>query len=391
MNSAFDVIIIGGGITGCCTAYELARRGVRTALLEKDTPGAGSTGKSSAIIRQHYSNELTARMAHYGLQAFENASEELGEDCGYVRAGFIAVVSAQDVGGLESNVALQSRVGIRAELVGVDALRKIMPDLETSDLVSAAYEPDAGYADPHLAVNAYARAAQRAGASIFLNTEAKEIRFSGDRVIGVSTADESLDAPAVINCAGPWSPRIARMAGVEVPIHACRAQVAFLRRPTGHEAPHPVVVDFIHASYFRPETGQITLAGLIDPSEGEAVIDPDAYNELQDDDFVLDVGARLLRRFPIMADSQCTGGYAAPYAVTPDWHPIIDELPADSGCFICAGFSGHGFKLGPAVGRTAADLVTRQSDPLFDPHLFRFSRFRENDLVQGQYDYSIAG
>ncbi|MHC4651511.1 MAG: NAD(P)/FAD-dependent oxidoreductase, partial [Planctomycetota bacterium] len=149
--------------------------------------------------------------------------------------------------------------------------------------------------------------------------------------------------------------------------------------------------DFVHATYFRPETGNLTLAGLVDPAEANAIVDPDDFNEFHDDEFVLDVGERLMRRYRAMAESSAAGGYAALYAITPDWHPIVDEVPAGSGFFMCAGFSGHGFKLGPAVGTMAADLLTGASQPEFAPHLFRFGRYAEDDLVQGQYEYSIAG
>jgi glycine/D-amino acid oxidase-like deaminating enzyme len=92
-----------------------------------------------------------------------------------------------------------------------------------------------------------------------------------------------------------------------------------------------------------------------------------------------------------MTHSESTGGYASLYAVTPDWHPVIDEVPAGSGFFICSGFSGHGFKLGPAVGIMTADLVTGVKTPQFDPWLFRFGRFADNKLVTGGYEYSIVG
>jgi glycine/D-amino acid oxidase-like deaminating enzyme len=391
MPKSFDVIIVGGGIMGCCAAYELTRRGRRVAVLEKDTIGAGSTGKSSAIIRQHYSNDLTARMALYSVRAFEQMPEQLGESVGFTKTGLIALVAAKDHAGLEANVELQRRVGIRTELRVPEALTDLMPGLETSDLIAAAWEPDAGYADPHLTVNAYANAARRDGAGIFLNTEVTGVRFAPGRVAGVDTTQGRFDAPQVLNCAGPWGARVARLAGVEAPIDSCRSQVAFFRRPGQGETAHPVVVDFVHATYFRAETGNLTLAGCIDPEEANAVVDPDRYNELQDDDFVIEVGERLMRRYRPLVESRFTTGYAGLYAITPDWHPIVDEVPAGSGFFVCAGFSGHGFKLGPAVGVMVADLLTGADEPQFPTHLFRLGRFAEGDPVKGQYEYSIAG
>lgn len=391
MNKTYGVVIIGGGIMGLSTAFQLAGRGVRVAVLEKQTLGAGSSGKSSAIIRQHYSNEVTARMASRSLRVFQNFDEEVGGESGFTRAGFLVLVAEKDVDGLRENLALQRRVGIQTELLTQGELRHRWPFLETGDLVAAAYEPEAGYADPNLTLNAYAEAAKRRGAAIFQETEVTGVRFSGGRVTGVDTTRGPFDAPLVLNCAGPWGARVARLAGCETPINACRVQVAFFRRPAGHEAPHPVVADFTHAVYWRPETGGLTLVGLIDPSEAEAIVVPDHFNERVDFDFIADAGERLSRRFQAMERSTSTGGYAALYAITPDWHPIMDELLPGSGFFICAGFSGHGFKLGPAVGLMAADMVLGQSTPGLDRRLFRFNRYAENDPVRGRYEYSIAG
>lgn len=389
MTNAFDVIIIGGGISGCSTALELARRGARVALIEKDNIGDGPTGQSSAIIRQHYSNELTARMAHYSLGVFQDFEERIGGECGFRRTGFVALVAAKDRAGLEANVALQRGVGIRTELLSPESLREIMPGLETTDLVAAAWEEDSGYADPYLTVNAYARAAKRAGATILTNTAVTGILRHGDRAAGVTTTAGELHAPVVVNCAGAWGARVARLAGLDIPLNACRVQVSFFRRPKDEEAPHPVIADFINATYFRSETGNLTLVGLIDPEEANAIVDPDRYGEGVDTDFILDTGERLIKRYPAMERSDSAGGYASLYDITPDWHPIMDE--AAPGFFLCCGFSGHGFKLGPATGRIMAERILNTPDPLFDARLFRLSRFVENDPVVGRYEYSIAG
>lgn len=391
MARAFDAVIVGGGIMGCSTALQLAQRGLKVALLEKDTIGAGSTGKSSAIIRQHYSNELTARMALYSLRAFQNFREQVGAQCAFRRTGFVVLAGPEDRAALEANVALQRSVGIRTEVLSAEALREVLPSVETADLIAAAYEPESGYADPHLTVSAYADAARRLGVRIMQNREVTGIRFAGHKVVGVTTSDGDFDAPLVVNCAGPWGAGVAAMGGVRVPIASCRVQVAVFRRPTGFKASHPVVADFVRASYFRPEIGNLTLVGLIDPAEANAVVDPDAYDEHIDPDFVADAGERFVRRWPPMELSESRGGFAGLYAVTPDWHPIVDELPPGSGCFICAGFSGHGFKLGPAVGVMVADMLTGETTPRFASDLFRFRRFAEDEPVRGRYEYGIAG
>lgn len=391
MTVTYDVIIIGAGIMGCSTAYQLARRGVKTAVLEKSVIGAGSTGESSAIIRQHYSNELTARMALYSLRVFQDFGEVVGGESGFRAVGFVALVDAKDQAGLEANIALQRRVGIQTEILSPEALREIAPGLETADLLAAAYEPESGYADPNLTVNSYAQAARREGADIFTETAVTGIRFNAGKVTGVLTAKGAFSAPILLNCAGAWAAGVAGAGGAEAPINSCRVQVAFFRRPAGYENAHPVVADFINAIYFRSETGNLTLVGVIDPAEAQAIVDPDAYKKAVDDDFVMDSGERLVNRFPAIAAGQVRGGYASLYAITPDWHPIIDELIPGSGFYICAGFSGHGFKLGPAVGVMAAEMISGASNPQFDRHLFRLARYAENAPVRSPYDYSIVG
>lgn len=391
MPERYDVAIIGGGIMGCSTAFQLAKRGLKVAVLEKGSIGAGSTGKSSAIIRQHYSNELTARMALHSLRVFQNFDEVVGGESGFTRTGFLVLVAIKDLDGLKANLAMQRNVGVKTELVSTEELNELMPGLEKEDLVAAAYEPESGYADPNLTVNAYAQVAKRLGARIFVDREVRNVRFNRDKVVGVETASGDIDAPVVLNSAGPWGARVAKMAGMDVPINACRVQVAIFRRPADHQDGHPVVADFIHAAYFRQETGGLTLVGLLDPSEANAIVDPDHFNEYVETDFVMEAGERLVNRFPAMEHGESRGGYAGLYAITPDWHPIVDELIEGSGFYICAGFSGHGFKLGPAVGVMAADLLTGEADPDFDPALFRLSRYAEEKAVRGQYEYSIAG
>ncbi len=391
MAETYDVIVIGAGIMGCSTAYQLARRGLKVAVLEKETPGAGSSGKSSAIIRQHYSNEVTARMALHSLRVFQNFKEEVGGESGFTQAGFFVLTPAKDIEGLKANVALQQSVGIKTELVPREEIKKLWPHLEVGDLVAAAYEPESGYADPSLTVNSYAEAARRHGARIYQDTPVTGVRMAGGKVVGVDTPKGAFDAGAVVNCAGPWGARVAAMVGVEVPINPCRVQVAFFRRPSGYKEEHPVVADFVYGVYWRSETGALTLVGLIDPEEANDVVDPDAYQEQLDRDFVLEVGERLVRRFPAMERSESTGGYAALYAITPDWHPVIDEAILGSGFYLCAGFSGHGFKLGPAVGLMTADMVTGQETPGMERRMFRLSRYAENDPVRGRYEYSIVG
>ncbi len=391
MKSTADVVVIGGGIMGTSAAFRLAERGLKVTLVEKSFLAGGSTGKSSAIVRQHYSNDLTARMAKFSLRIFQNFGETVGGECGFRPVGFVVLASAKDREGLAANVALQRGVGIHTRLLSIEELREVAPGMAEAEEVAAAYEPEGGYADPSLTVNAFGEAARRRGAVILQDIEVMGVRMEGGRVQGVTTTRGEIAAGAVVNTAGPWGARVAKMVGIELPLQPCRVQVSFFAPPPDDKpAPH-VFADFPNVTYFRPETGGLTLVGSVDASEANHHADPDRYNERVDFDFVADTGARLARRFPCMERGESRGGYAAIYDITPDWHPVIDEWPEGSGFFVAAGHSGHGFKLGPAVGVMMTDLVTGQRTEGLDPALFRFSRYAEGKPVRGRYEYSIAG
>lgn len=392
MTTNTDVVIIGGGITGSSAAFQLAQRGVRVILCEKRFLGAGSSGKSSAIIRQHYSNEITARMARWSLELFQNFTAVVGGESGYTKTGFIMLVDSKHRLGLQENVKLQQGVGVKTNLITLDDLRALDPGIAVESDLAVAYEPDGGYADPALTVSAFGEGARKAGAQIWQETRVTNVLIERAHVVGVETTRGTIDCGSVVNCANAWAPQIGKMVNVDLPIRPERHQVATFESKADSPRPRLVAADFPHEMYLRPEGTRLTLTGSISPDHG-TLIDPDNYNEGADYEFLADEAGRLRGRYPSMEQALVHGGWSGIYGVTPDWHPIIDEVPEGSGFFVAAGFSGHGFKLGPAVGVMVADMVTRQQAPtaLLDRSLFRYARFAENKPVVGKYEYSIAG
>lgn len=388
-----DVVVVGGGISGASSAFRLAERGLRVALVEKRFIAAGSTGKSSAIIRQHYSNETTARMALYSLRVFQNFHQTIGGDAGFVTTGFCVLVPPRDRPGLEENVAMQRRLGVRTQIISPADLRELDSGIAIDDETGIAYEPEGGYADPASTTASFADGARQRGAAIEQGTRFIGIEMKGGRIVAVQTSQGRIATPAVVNCTNAWAPTIGAMVEIDLPVQASRHQVATFQRPHTHARSHVTAGDFIHGVYYRPEGANLTLVGSIEASEAEHHVDPDHYNESADYEFVEDAAQRIRSRYPFMDQALSKGGWSGLYGVTPDWHPIIDEIPKGSGFFVAAGFSGHGFKLGPAVGVMVSDMVTHAASPTegLERGLFRYSRFAENEPVRGKYEYSIVG
>jgi glycine/D-amino acid oxidase-like deaminating enzyme len=376
MSQTADVVIIGGGVTGASIAYHLVRRGVRNVtLLEKQFLASGATGKSSACIRQHYSTPETCRMVLHALRFFERFAEHTGgRTASFTRVGYLLGVDDRLRAPMEQSVALQQSVGIQTRLVTPAEMREIEPRVRVDDFVAGCYEPEAGYADPSQTTHAFAAAAREGGARILEGAEVVGLSVAGGRVKGVSTSRGDIEAPVVINAAGIWGDRIT----------VCRHKINFFTRPAAASAPHPLVYDFVKNIYTRPETGGLTLVGPLDSEEFNDRADPDRYNEGVTFEETADAMERAMHRFPVMEHGEVAKGYAGCFDVTPDWHPILDESPV-AGFYLAVGFSGHGFKLSPAVGDMVARLVVDGKRPGDDVHAFRHSRFAEGKPIRGTY------
>jgi len=379
-----DVIVIGGGVTGCSIAFHLVRRGVRNVLIvEKHTLASGATGRSSACIRQHYSTPETCRMVLRSLRFFERFEEETGRRGSFVRAGYLLGVDDRLRAPMERAVELQRSVGIHTRLVTPAEMREIEPRLRVDDFVLGCYEPDAGYADPATTTHAFAAAARDGGARVLEQADVLGVEVAGGRVTGVRTSAGVIGASVVVNAAGIWGAQVGRMAGIEVPITVCRHWISFFARPPAAAAPHPLVYDFVQNVYTRPETGGLTLVGPLD-TDFEDRADPDRYEEGVTFAETAEAMERAAHRFPVMEQGEVARGWAGCFDVTPDGHPILDATPVE-GFVLAVGFSGHGFKLSPAVGEMVAGLIVDGKTPADDVHAFRLSRFAEGKPIRGVY------
>jgi glycine/D-amino acid oxidase-like deaminating enzyme len=381
-----DVVIIGGGVTGTSIAFHLVSRGVRDVILvDKSVVAAGGTGRSSACVRQHYSTAQTCRMILYSLDCFQRFADLTGGGaCGFRHTGYLLGVDDRMRKPMEASVALQRSVGINTRLVSPEEMREIEPRLRTDDLVAGCYEPDSGYCNPVETAQGFARAARARGARIMEGTEVTGVLTEGSRVTGVRTSAGEIRAPKVVNAAGLWGTRVGAMVGLEIPITVCRHKINIVTWPAEARRPHPMVYDFASNIYTRPELGEHILVGGLDAEESHDLADPDSFKEGVSLDESTDALGRVSHRFPVLEQGRIARGYAGCFDVTPDWHPILDRVGPE-GFYTAVGFSGHGFKLSPAVGNMMAALITEGPGGHPDLATFRLSRFAEGKPIRGTY------
>ncbi len=358
-----DAVVIGGGSTGVSTLYHLARRGIKAVLVERTFLAAGGTGRSTAILRQHYAEETLVRMARRSLEIFQQFSEIVGGDPAYVRTGYLMLVPPEHREVLASNVALQQRAGVRTQLVSPEDLRALHPGLRIDDVGGAAYEPDGGYVDPVATTQAYAARARELGARILVETEVVGISARGGKVAGVRTGKGEIATSMVLNAAGLWAPAVARMAGLEIPVRLGRHLVVILERPPELHGLYPICADRINLAGFRPEGETLLLVGSNEPIYTSTSIEPDNFDVSVDFETILDASIKASRRFTGMERAVARRSYAALFDISPDWNFIIDETPELRGFFVASGFSGHGFKHCPVLGELLATFMIERQVP----------------------------
>jgi glycine/D-amino acid oxidase-like deaminating enzyme len=370
-----DVAVVGGGCTGASIAYHLAVRGARVSLYERDTLASGPTGRSTAIVRQYYSHPLLVQMAIHGLATYAHFADSVGGTSGFVRTGVLWVTDEAGRDTLERNVRGARGVGAELELLTPAQLHELDPRIALDDLVTVCYEPRGGVCDPHAATVSYARAAERLGAEIVEHAPV--------------TSLDSVDADAIVVAAGPWSPPLLAPVGYELPIRVARAEVGRWRLPYDAD-PLPALADFSPLDFYFVPSGRGYLeVGTLDPSHADRPIDPDACPEGAERETLAQFRASLERRVPAARGGHWRGSWSGLYDVTPDWHPAIGRVPGSQTVYVAAGFSGHGFKLAPAVGLSIAELILDGEARTFDLAPLDPRRFARGELLEPQYGYSV--
>ena len=372
----YDALIIGAGIIGANMGFEMAKAGYKTLNIDKlPAAGYGSTANSCAIVRTHYSTWPGVAMAYEGFHFWKDWEEylEVEDERGlarFVQCG--AIYIGNDERYSEKVLPLFDEIGVDYEVWDTTAVTEHVAGIDTGDhsppkrdddpafwedpgtqITSAVYTPIAGYiTDPQLATHNLQRAAEAKGGEFIFGAEVADIRVEDDRVAGVALADgTTIDAPIVINVAGPHSFVINEMAGVA---DSMKIKTKALRHEV-HHVPSPEGLDFENdgyligdddlGTYFRPEVGNHILVGSQDPDCDPQVWvdDPDVFDrDISDEQWRVQV-LRLARRLPSLGVPSEKKGVVDLYDVSDDWIPIYDKTDLD-GFYVAIGTSGNQFK-----------------------------------------------
>ncbi len=392
MHETSDIVIIGGGVMGASIAYHLAQRGgARVTLLERQALGNGTTGRSGAIVRQHYSNDFLVRMARDSLKIFQQFSEVIGGDCGFVTTGMVVIGNETDGEGLRNNVSMQQAQGVKTRMIASEEIADVAPGYSSEDAAWVCYEEDAGVADPMATTYCFASRARDQGVTIREGCEVARIITDGSRVAGVATDTEEIATGTVIVAANVWSPALLQPLGISLPITATRHPMVALRRPGdvgGRSSVHAVCLDLVRDIYLRPDTGGMTLVGSTE-NVFEAS-DPDHYDQGLSETEIAFFRTHAGRSFPALKRAVPRGSWAGIYDDTPDFHPVLDRLPGYDGLYCAAGFSGHGFKLSPLVGQWMSEFVL-SGQKAGDMQPLNYARFSQGQEIHPNYSSGVLG
>ena len=370
MTRTADIAIIGGGVNGLASAYNLARRGMRNIVVfEKGYLGAGATGRCGAGVRQQWGLEENIRLARASVKIFEGLSGELGYNIFFRQGGYLTLVCDESEHELVTKtIPLQNRLGVPTRWMSPDDIARFVPGINLDGVVGAAYCPTDGTCYPYAVLWGYAEAARRHGVEIKVRTTVTHVAQQGDGTFELTANGERYNTPRILNVAGARTRDVAAMLGIDIPTQPFRHEIAvtealkaFLR---------PMVISLKSGLYFSQSLRGEIVGGIGHEHE------PSSYSTASSPDFLFAYARALRRTFPALGRVRLIRQWAGLYDVSPDARPIIGTVDGVDGYYHACGFSGHGFMLSPIVSQLLAEHITTgtTSIPIDDLNLDRFAK-----------------
>jgi len=382
---AADFVILGAGVMGASIAFQLAQRKAGSiVVLEKDHVGRGGSGRSSALVRMHYTYPPEVQLALLSLRMFQHWREVVGEPGDFRKTGFVRIVPARETECLKRNVEMQRRLGINVQLITAEELKTLEPDWAVDDIECAAYEPDSGYSDGAGVANDFLSQARDRGVTYLPRTQVTSVLLHGSQACGVTTDHGNIHAGVVIAATGPWTRPLFQQAGYDLPIETEYHQVAILKNPPDMKGGGCACIDSITTTYFRSDG---TDKFLIGDFFGQRGADPDNFPQRASDEALAEIIERTCRRIPKLESAEVMRGVTGIYDMTPDSRPLLGKIPGINGLYVCAGFSGMGFKISPAIGLVMSELLLDGCAKTVDISSFRPERFADGQPIRAECEY----
>ncbi len=375
-----DIVVIGAGVMGASIAFHLAKLSdKRVLVLDQHGALGGMSGRTFGQVRLHYSNALTLEMARYGIDYVSNWEAEVGVGAsGYIPMGYLLIVVENQLQPCERNVELARTLGIDTRMVTPAEIAEIEPVINANGLSGGAWDPAGGYIDINRMTLGWLEAARGQGDVTLAKARVTGLETTNGAVTSVETDQGAIAAEQVIVAAGPWSRNLLTPLGLTPPLEARRLETMYLSLPPGGPNVRTCVTDGQSNIVIRPDMGATVLAAAY-PPQMDLVDDPlDPPPHGAEEAHHARCETAFAERFPRLQGAKPIRSVSGSYDITPDWHPILGPAPNINGLHLAFGFSGHGLKLSPAVGRVMAETA-RGKPALFDIRPLRYQRFAEND------------
>ena len=380
-----DVVILGAGVMGASIAFHLGKRKAgKIVVIDKGHVGQGGSGRSSALIRMHYSYPPEVQLALVSLHMFEHWRDVVGEEGDFRKTGFVRIVHPAETDRLKQNVEMQRAVGANVKLIDRVELKELEPDWTVDEVELAAYEPDSGYGDGAGVARDFLTRARALGVAYLSKTEAVEFLVEGGQVRGIKTDHGEIATPIVIAATGPWTQPLFQRIGIDLPIETEYHQVAILRNAPDMKGGGCACIDSVSATYFRSDAHDKFLIGDF---YGQRGADPDNFPQRASDDGLEEIIERASRRVPKLENAEVMRGVTGVYDMTPDSRPLLGEISGVGGLYVCAGFSGMGFKVSPAIGLVMSELLLDGCGKTVDISSFCPGRFAAGEPIKAELEY----
>ncbi|MFC2063529.1 FAD-dependent oxidoreductase [Chloroflexota bacterium] len=358
------VVVIGGGIVGCSTAYHLSKLGWKDiVLLERAQLTAGTTWHAAGLIEAGgFFDATSVEMTRYSLELYSSLEKETGQATGYKNVGMITLASTQDrLEELRRVAAFDREFGVPMEELSPKRVKELWPLANTDDILAGFYSPNDGRVNPIDVTMALAKGARMGGVQIFEDTSVIGFTKEAQKVTGVITDKGEIQAEYVVNCAGMWAREIGKLAGVNVPLQPTEHYYLITEAIDGVAADLPVLVDLDKYSYYREEVGGI-LFGLFEPVSAPWALDgipkDFTFGEINPDwDRMMPYVEEAMKRIPILKDVGIHKFFCGPESFTPDISPMMGLAPELDNFYVAAGFNSLGILMGGGAGKVMAQWI----------------------------------